>query len=174
MMTSPFYPGRCEAEPPGMHSQAEPGNEDQGNRKASSAAPPGLETGCFWRLGVLAVLILLVFVFSLPARALAQTTVTSTPAQLTLAGTRGDTETRSLLLSATTPITGLQMIPLDLTRDDGKKVLPRTNIQVEKLPDQIAAQGFVTVPITFDLSQVPSGQFTGSLFVHHTEGTLSI
>lgn len=46
-----------------------------------------------------------------------------------MAGTRGTVETRTLLLRAGDPITGLQVIPLDLARSDGDTILPASAVQ---------------------------------------------
>jgi len=118
--------------------------------------------------------LLLAFAFFLPTVAVAQSPVTSTPAQLTVVGVQGDTETRTLLLSVTAPVTNLQLISLDLLRADNKKVLPKANLQVGSLPNQIEANGFLTVPVTVDMRNVPSGQFTGVLLAIYEGGRLSI
>lgn len=104
----------------------------------------------------------------------AQGEVTVTPAQLSVAGTRGAVETRTLLLRATEPITGLQAIPLDLACADGNAVLQAGAIQAALPADQMAAGDPLTVPVTIDLRGASSGQFSGELLVNYHGGTLTV
>ena len=104
----------------------------------------------------------------------AQGTITPTPEQIAIAGRRGAVETRTLLLQATDPITDLQVIPLDLLRADGETVLSAGAIRVDLPSDEIEADGLMTVPVTVDLHDVPSGKFGGSLLISYHSGTLSL
>ncbi len=104
----------------------------------------------------------------------AQGGVTATPTHLTVAGTRGAVETRSWLLRTDDPITDLQVVPLDLARTDGDAVLPASAIQAALPADQIAADDLLTVPVTFDLHGVPSGEFSGELLISYHGGTLTV
>ena len=104
----------------------------------------------------------------------AQTSVTATPSQLTIAGTRGETETRTLLLRATDPITGLHVIPLDLSRADGNAVLPADAIRVTLPTDEIAADTPLTFPVQVDLHGAPSGKFSGELLIDYHGGSLTV
>jgi len=104
----------------------------------------------------------------------AQAGITVAPTQLAVTGARGTIETRTLLLRTTDPITSLQVIPLDLPRIAGDVILPAEAIRATLPTDQIAANGLLTVPITFDLSRVPSGQFSGELLVSYYSNALAI
>jgi hypothetical protein len=104
----------------------------------------------------------------------AQSAITPTPEQIAIAGRRGATETRTLLLQATDPVTDLQIIPLDLHRADGERVLSAGAIRVNLPSDEIEADGLLTVPVTVDLHDVSSGKFNGSLLISYHGGTLSL
>ena len=129
---------------------------------------------CCPAIRVLLTLVILTLGLLLAATADAQGGITITPSQLTVAGTRGAVETRTLLLRATDPITGLQILPLDLVRADGNAVLPASAVQAAPASDEIAAGGLLTVPVTFDLHGAPSGKFSGELLVSYHGGVLTV
>jgi len=104
----------------------------------------------------------------------AQGGFTATPAQLTIAGPRGAVETRTLLLSATDPITDLRVISLDLLRADGRAVLPASAVRLALPVAEIAAGGLLTVPVTIDLHSAASGEFTGEILFSYHSGTLTV
>jgi hypothetical protein len=126
----------------------------------------------------------------------AEDQVTVTPSQLTVSATRGSVETRTLLLRATEPITGLQVIPLDLNQADGKHILPGSAIHVKlsrpwcesngkntqsvsaipiKPPqDRIGADSLFSLSVIVDLHKVSSGRFSGDLMVGYSGGSLTI
>ena len=110
----------------------------------------------------------------LAATVVAQAGITATPSQLAVAGMRGAVETRTLLLRTTDPITGLQAIPLDLARADGNAVLPASAVQATLPADEIAAGGYLTVPVTIDLRGAPSGEFSGELLLSYHGGALTV
>jgi len=129
---------------------------------------------CCPAIRVLLTLVVLTLGLLLAATVDAQTGVTVTPSQLTVEGTRGAVETRTLLLRTSHPITSLQVIPLDLTRADGHAVLPAGAVQAALPADQIATGGLLTVPVTFDLHGAPSGEFSGELLVSYHGGALTV
>ena len=100
--------------------------------------------------------------------------ITATPSQLTIAGTRGQTETRTLLLRASDPITDLHVIPLDLSRADGDAVLPADAIRAALPADQVTADGPLTLPVQVDLRGAPSGRFSGELLINYHGGSLTV
>jgi hypothetical protein len=119
-------------------------------------------------------LIVLALALLLAATVDAQSGITATPAQLTVAGTRGAVERRTLLLRTTDPITDLQAIPLDLARTDGNGILPASAVQAALPSDEIAVNGLLAVPVTIDLHGAPSGEFSGGLLLSYHGGTLTV
>lgn len=108
-------------------------------------------------------------------RAVAQTAVTPISADpVTVMATRGAIETRTLLLRAGEPVTGVQIVTLDLLNADGSTVLPAGLIQVSLPSDEIGASGLLTVPLRFDLSSAPSGEFKGALIVSAPGSTVTV
>ncbi len=107
-------------------------------------------------------------------RAAAQTTVTPISADpVTVMATRGAIETRTLLLRASKPVTGVQIVTLDLSNVDGSTVLPAGAIQVSLPSDEIGSSGLLAVPLRFDLSDAPSGEFKGALIVSAPGSTVT-
>lgn len=99
-------------------------------------------------------------------RAAAQTAVAPISADpITVMATRGAVETRTLLLRASEPVTGVQIVTLDLSNADGSTVLPAGTIHASPPSDEIGSSGLLTVPLRFDLSSAPSGEFRGALIV---------
>lgn len=103
-----------------------------------------------------------------------QGTLTTTPDSITVASSGGQVEQRTMLIHATTPISKLQAIPLDLTTSDGAVVLPASAIQVDLSATAIAANGVLTLPIQINLARVPRGEFSGQLWLHHASGAMGI
>ncbi|MCS7062188.1 MAG: hypothetical protein RMN25_13640, partial [Anaerolineae bacterium] len=125
----------------------------------------------------LALLLVTVLASSISAtwRAEAQSSVAAITADpITVMAARGAIETRTVLLRASEPLTRVQMVTLDLTNADGSTVLPAGAIRVALPPDEIGSNGLLTVPITFDLSNVPSGEFKGALIVSAAENMVSV
>lgn len=98
----------------------------------------------------------------LPGQIAAQT-VSAEPTQITVAGTRGDQMDRTLLLSVTSPITGVQVLILDMPRTDDAAALPTGAIVIGEITSTLAAGEFVVVPLRFDLRDGKSGEYNGSL-----------
>jgi hypothetical protein len=98
--------------------------------------------------------------------------LTITPSQLTLRVTQGGTASRTLLIQSNEPLTGVQILPLDLTNDQRNTSLPAQAIRADlEAPVDLAADALLTVPIHVDLSQVPSGQYSGELLVNYDGGS---
>lgn len=119
------------------------------------------------------VLILLLG-FAWATAAGAQSTVTVTPAQLTVSGARDAVETRTLLLRATVPITGVQVISLDLASADGKTILPASALRAALPADEIDAGELLTIPVTVDLRGAPAGEFKGEVLITYHGGSLTV
>ncbi len=125
-------------------------------------------------IGVVFWLTIAVLLLTVTARA--QSGVRVTPNELTVTATRsgGAMVTRTLLFQSTAPITAFQIIFLDLTRVDNQVVLPAANIQMGQSALSFEAGASVTIPITFDLRAVSSGEYRGSLLVSYEGGSLTI
>lgn len=100
--------------------------------------------------------------------------ITISPVQISLLATQGEASTRIVLLQAAAPVKGLSIVPLDLVSADGKTVLPARAIHVDLPVTTIAAQGSLTVPVRFDLRNVPSGHFAGELLIGYDGGSQSL
>jgi hypothetical protein len=96
------------------------------------------------------------------------------PRQLTVALRQGQTETRVLLIRAEQPVTGVQVVALDLSGPSGDTVLPAATISIDLPATEIPAGGMLTVPATFNLVGAPSGQFTGELLITYDAQSLSV
>lgn len=98
-----------------------------------------------------------------------------TPMQLTLHVTQGGTASRTLLIQANEPLTGIQILPLDLADEGQEAILPARAIQADlDAPANLAADGLLTVPIHFDLDQIPSGQYSGELLINYDGGSRQV
>lgn len=108
--------------------------------------------------------------------ALAQTKLTTVPDGLTLAGTRGFSEVRTLVLKPSAATQKWTLTSLDLTRKDGLTVFPASLIQPEpRSGATIPANDLVSVPVRFEISRAPaSGVFSGSLLVRYDGGEATV
>ncbi|AFZ22034.1 hypothetical protein [Allocoleopsis franciscana] len=104
----------------------------------------------------------------------AQAKVTSEPTQLTVTRASDTTRTLTIFLRTTDPITSLQVTPLDLYRTDGVEIVPATAIKPVQPTVPIKANSLLTIPIKFDLSSIPSGEFNGKLLVRYQDDELII
>jgi hypothetical protein len=123
-----------------------------------------------WGFILMCIALMLLWVPSLAA----QEGVSVSPRQLNIAVKQGQTESRVLLIRAAESVTDLRIIPLDLTGPNGDIVLPAEAIQVLLPAANIAANGLLTVPVTFNLTNVPSGQFTGELLISYTGQSFTV
>ncbi|NJP07192.1 MAG: hypothetical protein HC837_17020 [Chloroflexaceae bacterium] len=124
--------------------------------------------------GARILLLLMLLLLLLPPTASAQSSVTTQPSQITVAGVRGDQIQRTVLLTVTEPMNRVQIIPQDLERDDKGAVLPSSHIQVAPLPDQIEPGSLVPLQVVINLQQIPSGLFTGNLLISYQAGLLTL
>ncbi|NBD36726.1 MAG: hypothetical protein GVY30_12115, partial [Chloroflexi bacterium] len=123
------------------------------------------------RWGILLALGLVLF-WRMPLSA--QVGVEISPMQLTIAGMRGQRVSRTLLVRSAEDITGLRAVALDLQDTEGEKVLPADAIRVALSDEEIVAQSALTVPLTFDLTSAPSGEFVGELLFSYDGGSFSV
>ncbi len=124
---------------------------------------------------LLAIALVLISAIGTDRRAAAQTAVTPISADpVTVMATRGVIERRTLLLRASEPVTGVQIVTLDLLNADGSTVLPAGAIQVSLPDDAIGSSGLLAVPLRFDLSSAPSGEFKGTLIVSAPGSTVTV
>lgn len=113
--------------------------------------------------------------------AIAQTKVTPVPSNVTLLATGcifpgvGCPPTvRNVLLRGDRPITNLQVYRLDLTRSDGGAVFPATAIHPTLSQTSLPPNQPLSLPIQFDLANVPSGEYNGTILLAYTEGELTL
>lgn len=117
---------------------------------------------------------LLAFVIS--ASAIAEAKLTAIPEGLTVAGTRGTDEVRTLVLKPETTTQSWKLTPIDLPRKDGLVVFPASLIEPNPpSKTQIPNNELISIPIQFSLSRAPaSGQFSGNLLVRYDGGDMII
>lgn len=118
----------------------------------------------FARTSILNILFLTSLIWA-KSLALAHAELTATPNTITINATRGETVTRTIALRGTEPIPNLQIIPFDLPTADGSQVFPANSIQPGKPSAQGGLNTLVSASITFNLQNVPNGEFTGELLV---------
>ncbi|MEA3310064.1 MAG: hypothetical protein U9Q70_11225 [Chloroflexota bacterium] len=128
----------------------------------------------YWRWGLWLVLMLALWSWT-AFEVAAQEGVTYDPAQLNFAATRGGAITsRSLLIRATHPLTELQVIPRDLLDGEGTTVLPPGALTVALAQPELTEGGLLTIPVTLNFDDLPSGRFTGSLLITYHGGELTV
>src|SRR5215212_6957169 len=98
------------------------------------------------------------------------------PGNLTAELVTGQVATYTLLIEASSEVTGVQAIPLDLYRSDNKGILPASKITIglPETPLTLTAGVPLTVPLQIDLRNVPGGEFGGSLLVNYGGGRVSL
>ncbi|PDV97878.1 hypothetical protein A9Q02_17045 [Candidatus Chloroploca asiatica] len=97
--------------------------------------------------------------------------LTLLPESLTIDATRPTTETRLVLVRASSTITNLQAIILDLPRPDNHRVLGHQQITLHQgLPPTLTAGSLITIPITLDLTSIESGEYTGKIHFIYANG----
>jgi hypothetical protein len=106
--------------------------------------------------------------------AYAQPQVSATPRTMTVVGTRGIVETRTVFLRTDESITNLRVTAFDLFNADGTEVFPASSIRVSPPPKQANANDLLSFPVKFDLQNAPSGEFSGELLVRYQADELII
>lgn len=127
------------------------------------------------RYDILSLTVLtLAFLFSDPA--LAQAKVLVTPDSLTVRGTRGGltTETRTLTLRSTAPITNLRIYAFDLYNPDRDRIFPKSLITVPPAIAQLNIDNIQNLPVQFNLQAAPSGEFQGSILLIYQGNETSV
>jgi hypothetical protein len=104
----------------------------------------------------------------------AQARLTIQPAQITVAGVRGERATRTLILRATTPLTSVQLFRQELIRTDGASTIPTDAIYTMAITNTITANTVLTMPVQIDLPASSSGEFAGSLLVSYAGGEATV
>ncbi|WP_424102115.1 hypothetical protein [Moorena producens] len=128
-----------------------------------------------WAKRALIALILPILILLSAPPALAQADLTITPKSMTVAGTRGSSTTRSLLLRTTNAVKDLQIISLDLNTQDGQEIFPANLIQPTLSVEEIEDNSILSLPIEFQLNNAPkSGEFSGELLIKFSETELSV
>jgi|GEM_PF-1010563 len=123
---------------------------------------------------------------SIAAPVRAESKINATPTNLTVAGKRcfinrsNCTQAkRHLLLRSQQEVTNIKIISSDLNRTDAAQVFPADAIKINSANisttiQQLNANESVTVPIEFDLQNIPSGEFNGTLLVTYADGEIII
>ncbi|WP_129677481.1 hypothetical protein [Candidatus Chloroploca sp. Khr17] len=109
----------------------------------------------------------------LVSSAQAQGSLTATPMRISAGGVTGERLTRTTVIRATTPITGLQGLATDLISDQGQ-VIPAPQITIQTSATQVAAGQVLTVTTTFDLQGSASGAYQGELLLTSANDVLSL
>ncbi|MEG4630738.1 hypothetical protein QUB56_14150 [Microcoleus sp. AR_TQ3_B6] len=125
------------------------------------------------KLATLGLLLLALGLFAAPS-VNAQTEVITEPAQITVVGMRGTVVTRNIFLRTATPVTQLELIPLDLNSDDGGAVLSAQAISLEKSLGNLTQPNAIISQVKFDLRKVNSGEFNGKLRLSYKDGEWAI
>jgi hypothetical protein len=103
----------------------------------------------------------------------AQAAVSITPEALNVAGYRGSSQIRHILLQsdAEQAINQLTPISLDLNRLDGQTILSADALQLKLPADSLAPGEAIKAPLQVDLAQATSsGQFQGTLLLKYQGG----
>ncbi|TFG66741.1 MAG: hypothetical protein E4H27_09695, partial [Anaerolineales bacterium] len=120
------------------------------------------------RQWVIFLAICLTLLWSIPT--FAQEIIEITPSQLTVAANRQQTTSRTLLIRANEAVNNIAIIPLDLKDDEGSQVLPAQAFRVEGVATSLDSNGLLTIVINIDLTNVPSGQYSGDLLISYEKG----
>ncbi|NJM20446.1 MAG: hypothetical protein HC836_12150 [Richelia sp. RM2_1_2] len=123
---------------------------------------------------------------SIAAPVRAESKISATPTNLTVAGKRCfinrsncKQAKRHLLLRSQQEVTNIKIISSDLNRTDAAQVFPADAIKINSANisttiQQLNANESVTVPIEFNLQNIPSGEFNGTLLVTYADGEIII
>jgi hypothetical protein len=123
-------------------------------------------------LRILLALILLAGSCVLPV--FAQGALTATPANITVAGTKMDMPTRTIILAAQEDITDLKFYPLDLQSGEGT-IFPAELIQATRISSQIANGSVQSVQVLFELRDAPdTGSFAGEMWFSYAGGVAKV
>jgi len=121
------------------------------------------------RIAALVVGLLLVF----PSGLAAQDAITITPAQLTLQGVQGQSQTRNVVIQSATPLSDLTLIPMELTSAEAGVLLPTVAAGASS-PTDLPANTPLSVPLQFDLSGVRAGVYTGEVLINYADGSRTV
>jgi hypothetical protein len=128
-------------------------------------------------MGNIHIRILLVLIFlagSCVLPVFAQGGLTATPANITVAGTKMDSPTRTVILSAQEDVTDLRFYPLDLESSEGT-IFPAELIQATRISSQMANGSVQSVHVLFELRDAPdSGSFTGEMWFSYAGGVTKV
>ena len=110
----------------------------------------------------------------------AEPTVTITPSNLTVVGTKCPVffdcpaQKRRLVLQTNQAIANLQILSLDLDRSDGTTVLQGSAINPILSTTSVEPNQPLTIPVEFNLKDAKSGEFSGVLLAIHSDGQLVV
>ncbi|MGH9940282.1 MAG: hypothetical protein ACREAM_28910, partial [Blastocatellia bacterium] len=96
------------------------------------------------------------------------------PSSLQIAANRGEIVTRNALLEANGRIEKLEIVPLDLQSKDDRAVILAQWISAQLDKTEIPDRDALFAPITFNLANARSGEFTGELHARHSGGRVTL
>jgi hypothetical protein len=109
------------------------------------------------------------FGFITPVDTLAQT-ASSNPPSLTVAGTLGDPpQERVLFISASTPVSGVEVLVSDFVRTDNAATLSGL-LSIAPPPQRVEAGKPLTLTVTISFAQARSGAYNGMIWVNYDAG----
>ncbi|MEB3210551.1 MAG: hypothetical protein VKL39_04325 [Leptolyngbyaceae bacterium] len=113
------------------------------------------------------------------SRAIAQTVPLVRPPALTIVGTKGGIEQRTLVLRLPNADTPVNIYTFDIYNSDSTVVFPSQAIEIPLPATAKRTNEFISIPVTFDLTPIalpdgnyipiPSGEFTGELLLTYEE-----
>jgi hypothetical protein len=104
----------------------------------------------------------------------AQAMMTLTPSAITISAVQGEKLTRNIVLQSSEVITNVQVISTDLLNPAGDTVLDASAIQASLAITQTRPGEALTIPVEFDFSLAPVGEFHGDVLILHSQGTITL
>lgn len=115
---------------------------------------------------ILIVIAVAAFEFIVPVDTLAQT-ASSNPPALTVAGTLGDPpQERVLFISASTPVSGVEVLVSDFVRTDNAATLTGL-LSIAPPPQRVEAGKPLTLTVTISFAQARSGAYNGTIWMNY-------
>ncbi len=114
-------------------------------------------------------LLLLVWVVFLQFPAWAENSVIITPNIVTISTTRGENESRTIVLRTDKPLSNIKVTALDLYNTEGNKVLPASSLQINSSINQTDTNDLIKIPLNFSFKNAPSGEFKGEIIINNQD-----
>jgi hypothetical protein len=120
----------------------------------------------------LAVITFLILATALPVGA--QETIAIAPSQLTITATRGQSINRELVIRTSQAMTEIEIVPMALADPQDGESFPTAAISFNLASNNLPANGILTVPLQFDLTQVEPGEYSGQLLISYQGGSQTV